>query len=35
LRKKLIVEAWRDAEKSLDSEGNFNAEFIKASFGEL
>ncbi|KAG8158553.1 hypothetical protein KVR01_011675 [Diaporthe batatas] len=34
VRKKLIVEQWRQAEKSLDSEGNFKADFIKASFGE-
>lgn len=34
MRKDFILKAWEDAEKNLDSEGNFTQEFIEASFGD-
>lgn len=34
MRKTLISKAWKEAEKNLDSEGNFTQDFIDASFGD-
>lgn len=34
MRKTFISKAWKEAEKNLDSEGNFTQEFIEASFGD-
>lgn len=33
MRGTFISKAWKEAEKNLDSEGNFTQEFIEASFG--
>lgn len=34
MRRTFILNSWKEAEKNLDSEGNFNKVFIEASFGD-